>query len=88
VSGPTPWKSVEYVSISVNVTALAGIGWVYVYVQNGFGFTDQEPLMLLPGSQLFGLLTWTERRLLSGGAFSRVWICSCFIISPTDGEDY
>ncbi|KAJ7925760.1 hypothetical protein B0H13DRAFT_2567873 [Mycena leptocephala] len=77
VECPTPWKSVEYyVSISVNVTA--GIGWVYVYVQNGLGFTDQEPLMLLPGSQLFGLLTWTERRLLSGGAFSRPYF-SLFI---------
>ncbi|KAJ6474958.1 hypothetical protein C8R45DRAFT_1077534 [Mycena sanguinolenta] len=75
-SGSHGWQRVEAVSISVATSAFCKplwrsgeLGLVSVSVRPPEKYINSppppsEPILLLPGSNLFGVLTWTERRVI------------------------
>ncbi|KAJ7663056.1 hypothetical protein B0H14DRAFT_1069345 [Mycena olivaceomarginata] len=73
---PHGWYNVDAVSISVATSAVSNplwrlgeLGLVSVSLQPPGKYINSppppfEPIVLLPGSNLFGVLTWTERRVI------------------------
>ncbi|KAJ7927770.1 hypothetical protein B0H13DRAFT_2265412 [Mycena leptocephala] len=98
VQCPHGWYSVDSVSISVGTSAVSNplwrfgeLGLVSVSLRPPEKYINSppppfEPIVLLPGSNLFGVLTWTERRVIEIPAYPTY--VSTFIPEITSLQPY